>query len=131
MSVRVWRTDREAVLARLRQWATELGRDPQVLAVVLFGSLARGDHTAASDADVLILLRESEEDFRHRIPRFLPVGLGVGADVFPYTLEEARRSLTEGWGVVRAALAEGQVLFERADDSPLPSLRRLLTRSPR
>ena len=89
MSVRVWRTDREAVLARLRQWATELGRDPQVLAVVLFGSLARGDHTAASDADVLILLRESQEDFRDRIPRFLPVGLGVGADVFPYTLEEA------------------------------------------
>lgn len=126
MSVRVWWIDREAVLARLRRWAAELGSDPQVLAVVLFGSLARGDHTAASDADVLVLLRESEEDFRHRIPRFLPLGLGVGVDVFSYTRAEARRAATEGWGVVRVALREGQVLFERTEDSPLPSLRRLL-----
>ncbi|MEW6638552.1 MAG: nucleotidyltransferase domain-containing protein [Actinomycetota bacterium] len=116
MSARVWRLDRDAVLARLTDWAGRLGEDPNVLAVVLFGSLARGDATAASDADVLIMLRESPEDFGERLVRFKPVGLGVSVEVFPYTLEETQRALSEGWGVVGVALKEGKVLFGRENE---------------
>jgi hypothetical protein len=39
--------------------------------------------------------------------------MGIGVDVFPYTVDEARKALREGWGVVRTALEEGLVLFER------------------
>lgn len=113
--MRVWRLDRRDALARLREWAQRLSEDEHVLAVVLFGSLARGDATPASDADLLIVLAGSGEPFHQRIPRYLPAGLGIGADVFPYTVSEARRSLAEGWGVVRAALAEGVILFERGN----------------
>ncbi len=113
LNVRVWTVDRDAVVGALRAWAQERSRDERVLAVVLFGSLARGDHTGASDADVLILLRASEHAFPRRIMDFIPVGVGVGVDVFPYTIEEAEASLNEGWGVVRTALAEGTILFER------------------
>ncbi|MDI6773630.1 MAG: nucleotidyltransferase domain-containing protein [bacterium] len=113
MSVRVWKRDPNAVLSRLQAWAEQLGEDPEILAVVLFGSLARGEATAASDADVLIVLRDSVEEFGERMVRYKPIGLGVSVEVFPYTLDEARRALKDGWGVIGAALREGRVLLPR------------------
>ncbi len=113
MSTKVWRIDREEVLHRLKAWAQELAQNSDVLAVVVFGSLARGDCTPASDADVLILLSHAEARFQDRIFRFLPLGLGIGVDPFPYTVEEAQQALAERWGVVEVALREGLVLCER------------------
>lgn len=115
MSVRIWKFDRNAVLSRLSGWASRVGENPEVLGVILFGSLARGDATAASDADVLILLRDSSLDFSERLVRFKPIGLGIGVDVFPYTRAEAERALDEGWGTVRVALEEGEILFATAE----------------
>ena len=118
--IKVFRVNREQVKDRLRAWAQSLSSDPNVLGVVLFGSFARGDCTAASDADVLILLRDSPLRFDERIPLYHPRGVGVGVDVFPYTLAEARQSVREGWGVLPIALREGQVLYSTT--SPLQSL---------
>jgi uncharacterized protein len=95
---------------RLAAWAQHLAEDPDVLGVILFGSFARGDATAASDADILIILRDSELPFEERIVRYKPVGLGVSVEVFPYTAAEAARSVEEGWGVVGPALREGRLL---------------------
>lgn len=86
-----------------------------MLAVILFGSLARGEATAMSDADILILLRDSPFSFDQRLTRCKPVGLDVSTDVFPYTMREARAALEEKQGVVGVALREGVVLFERDD----------------
>lgn len=109
---RIFRIDGEAVRARLREWAHSLGQsDANVLGVVLFGSFARGDYTAASDADILVILQESPYRFDERIPLYRPRQLGVSADVFPYTLEEAKQSLRERWGVVPIAIQEGEVLY--------------------
>ena len=66
---------------------------------------------SASDADILILLRDSALRFDERIPLYHPTGLGVSVDVFPYTIAEARQGIEERWGVVRIALAEGQTLY--------------------
>ncbi|GIV15202.1 MAG: hypothetical protein KatS3mg022_0637 [Armatimonadota bacterium] len=82
-----------------------------MLAVVLFGSFARGDYTAASDADIMIILRESSLRFDERIPLYRPRRIGVSVDVFPYTLQEARQSLREGWSVTPVAVKEGEVLY--------------------
>ncbi|MGQ9487203.1 MAG: nucleotidyltransferase domain-containing protein [Armatimonadota bacterium] len=97
---RIFRIDGEAVRARLREWAHSLGQsDANVLGVVLFGSFARGGYTAASDADILVILQESPYRIDERIPLYRPRQLGVSADVFPYTLEEAKQSLRERWGL--------------------------------
>jgi hypothetical protein len=109
--IKVFRVNRDQVLARLRDWAQSLRSRPEVLGVVLFGSFARGDCTAASDADLLVLLRDSPLSFDERGALYRPTGLGVGVDVFPYTLDEARQSLKQGWGVVPIALSEGQTLY--------------------
>ncbi len=112
--IRVFRIQRDQVIDRLRLWAESLRSQPEVLAAVLFGSVARGDCTAASDADVLVILRDSPLRFHDRIPLYRPSGLGVSVDVFPYTLSEVRQGSAERWGVAAVALAEGQTLYERA-----------------
>ncbi|PZA05979.1 hypothetical protein EWH23_16320 [Meiothermus sp. PNK-Is4] len=53
---RIFRFDPQARLEELERAAQALGKRPEVLAVVLFGSLAQGRATAMSDADLLVLL---------------------------------------------------------------------------
>jgi len=83
---------------------------PEIEQVLLFGSLARGEATPGSDADLLIILSSSAQRFLERIPRYLPVGLPVGVDVFPYTREEINRMLAEGNFFIRQAIKEGIAL---------------------
>lgn len=111
--MRVWRIDREEILRRLREWAKKLGEEPAVLAVVLFGSFAKGEATPMSDADVLVILSHSTLPFQERLGRYKPLGLGVSVEVFPYTIEEVKQGLKEGWGMVLPALKEGIFLFQR------------------
>lgn len=103
MNVRFFRLDRLKVEQALRRYAESLAENPRVLAVVLFGSLARGDATAMSDADMMIILSDACEPFHTRISAFLRPGMGIAMDVFPYTLAEALQALREGWGVVPVA----------------------------
>ena len=113
MSVRFFRLDKPKVEQALERYTASLAEDPRVLAVVLFGSLARGDATAMSDADVLIVLSDFPEPFQARAPAFLRSGIGISMDVFPYTLDEALQSLHEGSGVLPVALREGRWLLDR------------------
>lgn len=113
MSVRFFKLDKQGVERNIRAYARQLAEDPLVLAVAVFGSLARGEATAMSDADVLILLRDSPRPFHERTPDFLRSGVGISLDVFPYTLAEAAQALREGWGVVAIALREGIWLVDK------------------
>lgn len=113
MGTRIWRIDKEEILRRIKEWARGLRKDPSVLAVILFGSFARGEATPMSDADILIILSQTTLSFEERILKYRPVGLGVSVEVFPYTLEEAKKGLQEGWGVIIPAMREGIPLFKR------------------
>ena len=44
------------------------------------------------------------------IPRYLPQGLPLDVDVFPYTRAEIETALEEGNPFIRQALAEGVLL---------------------
>lgn len=84
------RLDRNRVIARLRDWAREqLARRPEVREVVLIGSLARGDWSARSDADVVVLVDRADAPGPFRSPDYAPVeSVGVGVDLLVYTPEE-------------------------------------------
>lgn len=109
--VAIHRLDRDGVVARLREWAqSDLARRPGVAKVVLIGSLARGDWSARSDADVVIVVDSSDEAFRHRAGNNAPSSsLGIDLDLFVYT-EVERRS----WGPrFRREVERGETLWER------------------
>jgi predicted nucleotidyltransferase len=83
---------------------------PEIEQVLLFGSLARGEAVPGSDADLLLILSSSVLPFIERIPRYLPTGLPLGIDVFPYTRDEIDRMLATGNHFIRQAVKEGIIL---------------------
>jgi len=109
--------DPEEQLRQLRRLAQEaIARDERILAIYLFGSRATGAHSARSDADLLIVLRESpHRRVMDRIPEYLRLFLRapMPVDVFPFTEAEiktntfAKRAMQEG-----VLLAEDEKSFE-------------------
>jgi len=79
-------------MARLRAYVEEeLVPRPEVERVVLIGSLARGDWSARSDADLVLLVDRSAERGPFRGAAYAPnMSLGVPVDVLVYTPKEVR-----------------------------------------
>jgi uncharacterized protein len=85
--------------------------------IVLFGSRSRGDETLHSDVDLLVIVREPFGPERSRrlttariLKRMIP--LPVSKDILLYSAEEAEQGAQD---VLRDALDEGRVLYERAE----------------
>ena len=119
-NVRVFRLDRQGVIARLRERARELlERRADVVEVRLFGSLARGDAHPGSDADLFIVLRDGAGSFLDRLTPLARMfeGVGVGCDVIAFTESEARASRTRGDAFSRAVFDEGVTLATRQEVS--------------
>jgi predicted nucleotidyltransferase len=83
VSVTFFRLDKSKIEQNLKVYAHQLAEDPQVLAVVLFGSLARGEATASSDADVLIVLQDSPKLFTNAARIIYDAALGLAWTFFP------------------------------------------------
>jgi predicted nucleotidyltransferase len=97
---------RDAVKKNIRRF-------PEVTKVLLFGSRARGDWGLRSDADILVILKESKHKrFFDRIPRYLDLfsELSFPVDLFPYTEVEFRRMQKNGNKLILKAVKEGILL---------------------
>ena len=101
----------QSLIEKLELAARQMkARHPEIEQVLLFGSLARGDAVPGSDADLLVVLSSAALPFMERIPRYLPTGLPLGVDVFPYTREEIDRMLAQGNHFIGQAVKEGITL---------------------
>lgn len=88
-------------------------RFPEIRKVLLFGSRARDDWGRRSDADVLVIIKESEHKrFFDRIPRYMDLFSEVllPIDIFPYTEDEVDRMQKKGNKLILRALKEGILL---------------------
>lgn len=108
-SVRIAWLDRERAIAELAEGARALvAEDPRVLAVGLFGSLARREALPRSDADILIALSSHPlARWFDRIPEYADAFAHTSLPVepFPYTLDELRRLAAQP-GFLRTTLRE-------------------------
>lgn len=100
------------------QWADiireRIVRDFDPQRVVLFGSRARGNAAPDSDFDVLVIFRGEVDRRRKAIDiRHALKDLPVGKDVIVSTMDEINRRGNMIGSVLRSALREGVVLFER------------------
>lgn len=109
-SVRIAFLDKNRAVAELVACAQRLlARDDRVIAVGLFGSLARGQALPSSDADLLIALREHPElRWFDRISDYTDAfaGASLPVEVFAYTLDELARMSSHQSGFLHTVLRE-------------------------
>ncbi len=102
--------------SRLQAAARRLGEArPEIEAVWLFGSIARGEATPGSDADILVVLDSSDLPFAERSLRYQLEECGLGVDVLAYTHTEIQRMRAEGSPFLRQIEGERVCLWKRAD----------------
>ena len=86
---------------------------PEIERVLLFGSLSRGQAVPGSDADVLLVLRDSSLPFEKRCTHYFPEQAGIGVDVFAYTRAELDKMRASNNAFILQALRESIVLVNR------------------
>ncbi len=121
-TARVSFLDGDAAVRAIRRLAQGvLAQHPELTAVILFGSLARGDYAPGSDADLLLVLEADERRLIDRMPDYLREFLDapVPVEVFPYTKAEIARMRASGNHFIERALREGVTLAERSFEERL------------
>jgi len=107
--VRIAFLDKERAIAELAARARALlEKDERVIAIGLFGSLARGDALPGSDADLLIILKTHPQTrWFDRISEYMAAfrGTALPVEPFPYTVDELLRSASQP-GLIRTALQD-------------------------
>ncbi|MGH7901489.1 MAG: nucleotidyltransferase domain-containing protein [Thermodesulfobacteriota bacterium] len=115
-TVKIKSLNKNKVLRKLTHVASGIIKEEsKVMEISLFGSLARGNYTGRSDADILIILKEDSRRFIDRIPHYLASFLhaDVPVDVFPYTEEELKQLDMGGNSFIKGILDEKIILTNR------------------
>jgi predicted nucleotidyltransferase len=102
--------NREKIVERLSKLALKARKkDKNIKKIILFGSLVNDDYTPRSDADLLIILKESKLRFMDRIPElvFYFLDAPISVDIFPYTEKEI-----EEVPLAKKAISKGLVLAD-------------------
>jgi predicted nucleotidyltransferase len=82
--------------------------------IILFGSLARGQSTAHSDIDILVIQESTlPRPQRYAQIRRLFWGLGIPLDILVYTPEEFARFQSVTGSFAHTVSHQGKVLYER------------------
>jgi predicted nucleotidyltransferase len=114
--VKIKSLNRDKILRKLKHIAEGIiEKDPKVIELSLFGSLAQGNYTGGSDADILIILKEDSRRFIDRIPKYLAHFLyaDIPVDVFPYTEEEIKQLGKEKNSFIKRIMDEKIILINR------------------
>lgn len=102
----------QRVLDRIVERITERFRPEKI---ILFGSYARGTPTADSDADLLIVMNVPGSKRKTAVDiDLLLLGIPIPTDIIVVTPAEVERHRDCMGTVIREAIREGKVLYERA-----------------
>ena len=110
-SVKIRFLDRAKILRELKELSLTLKKERKdVISIILFGSLAKGNHTGGSDADIIIIVKHSKKDLVERIFEFRKYFLNcsIPVDVLVYTEEEIEKMKHEGF--IDSVIKEGITL---------------------
>ena len=87
-----------------------LRKDKDIKLLILFGSLARGDISAKSDID-MIIIKDTKKKFLDRLDEIYSILVpNVALDILVYTPEEFKSMKNRSF--IRNAVKEGKKLYE-------------------
>jgi len=109
VGIRLLKLNYSEVMRELRKYA-ERAVAKGARAVILVGSLARGDYTAYSDADIIIVSDSVPERLIDRIPEFMDPALPVDVVPIVYTTDEVVKMAEEGRKVIGEIISYGKLL---------------------
>jgi len=106
----VFKLDYDLVLREVKEYAEDLVRRGLAELVVLVGSLARGDYSPFSDADLLIVVREAPKRPPERIAAYINPRLSLDVEPRVLTVEEFLEMARERRKLLEEALFRGVFL---------------------
>ena len=109
VEVKLFKLDYDEVMEKLREYG-EKAVAKGAKTVVLIGSLARGDYTAFSDADILIIADNVPERPIDRLKEFIDPTLPIDLDVRVYTSKEFMKMAERGMRIVKEVVNYGIVI---------------------
>lgn len=109
VGVKVFKLNYDEVLKKLKEYGRKaVSKGAKV--VILIGSLARGDYTAFSDADVLIIADNVPRRPIDRLKKFIDPLFPIDLDVRVYTSEEFLSMAEKGMRIVKETVKHGLVI---------------------
>ena len=106
----MFKLDYDLVLREVKEYAEDLVRRGLAELVVLVGSLARGDYSPFSDADLLIVVREAPKRPPERIAAYINPRLSLDVEPRVLTVEEFLEMARERRKLLEEALFRGVFL---------------------
>jgi predicted nucleotidyltransferase len=98
----------------LREIADKIVTAIHPQAIILFGSLARGEAGPESDLDLMVIKESDKPRFeRYAEVRRLFRGMGIGMDILVYTPDEFAQFQSVPGSLTYAVAHEGRVLYGR------------------
>ena len=107
--VKLFKLDYAAILKALKAYAKR-ALEKNVKAVILIGSLAKGNYTAFSDADVVIISDSVPEDLLDRIKIFLDPTLPIDVQPRVYTTQEILKMARQKRRIIEEIVKHGKLL---------------------
>ena len=111
--LRSWRPEK-AEFSEIRQMAGEIAKAFTPHKIILFGSYAKGNATAESDVDLLVIMESSDPPPLRSVGMYrLLNGYMIPVEIMVRTPAEIERYKDVSFSVIHAALREGITLYER------------------
>jgi predicted nucleotidyltransferase len=108
--LKVFKLDYEYVLKKLKEYAVR-ALEKGAIAIFLIGSLARGNYTAFSDADVVIIVGDDyPKGFIDRISDFIDPTLPIDIEPRVYTVSEFLKLIQSKSMIAKEVLDYGVLL---------------------
>jgi hypothetical protein len=95
----------------LREYARSKAKAHQVKAIVLAGSLAKGNYTGSSDADILVIAENLPSSVLERYVLFSEPAMPIDLEPWVYTTEEFISKIRQGDRFATESLQFGIPLF--------------------
>jgi len=104
----------------------KIGRN--LISVIIFGSLAKGNYSGSSDADVLLVLKDAPIDEGEKYRKYNVVKASIPVQLFIYTIDEIIERIERGDTFIIEAVVTGKPIMGNETYEKLLSLCRKVIR---